>query len=168
MSEWEHMARRSMRGPGEAASMGADQGVTKPLHTARASPGHLQHPQIPLEHFSPIHCFPEHPDEGKRGVKAGAARDLLIPGEISPLLTLGWGRMSGRLKAASPPILGTRICDRGGRGVSQGGKAGIATRDIYFFPKPRCETSAPSPELLGPQHITGDSFAELLSSRLSS
>lgn len=44
---------------------------------------------------SPFFSFPEHPDEGKRGVKAGAAQDLLIPGEISPLLTLGWGRMLG-------------------------------------------------------------------------
>lgn len=92
-----------------------------------------------------------------------------MPGEISPLLSLGWGRMSGGLRAASPPVLGTKHPrHRGVRGVNQGEKAGIATRGIYFCPKPLCETSAPSPALLGPQHIIGDSFAEPLSSPVSS
>lgn len=165
-----------MRAPGEAASLGGDWGPPSPSTWPQPAQATCSIPRylffLPIHVdilFVPVHCFPEHPDEGKRGEKAGAAQDLLIPGEISPLLTLGWGRMSGGLRAASPPILGTRhLCDRGVQGVSQGDKAGIATQGIYFCPKPLCEPAPPSPALLGPQHIIGDSFAEPLSSRLSS
>lgn len=122
------------------------QGKQHPWEQTRGSPSPSTWPEpaqdtcsIPRSH---VNIFPQSTASQsiqmrEKGESSGTARDLLIPGEISPFLILGWGRMSGRLKAASPPILGTGICDRGGRGISQGGKAGIATRDIYFFPKPR-------------------------------
>lgn len=154
------------------------QGKQHPWEQTRGSPSPSTRPEpaqdtcsIPRSH---VNIFPQSTASQNIQMREKGESRLGQRGTCSslekspPCLPWGGGGCRGGLKAASPPILGTRICDRGGRGVSQGGKAGIATRDIYFFPKPRCETSAPSPELLGPQHITEDSFAELLSSRLSS
>lgn len=85
-----------MRGPG-GSSMPWEQtrGVTKPLCMARGSPGHSQYPQIPGEHFFPIHRYPEHPDGEKEESRLGQRRGCSSPWKSPRYLPPGWGKDAG-------------------------------------------------------------------------